>query len=84
MIVGDLEAIAHPPTEGADPAAASLERARLERELADAETWLAAAIERLANKAFMAKAPPAVVAGARARADELTEQVERLRDRLGT
>ena len=32
----------------------------------------------------MAKAPPAVVDGARARADELTEQVERLRDRLGT
>jgi valyl-tRNA synthetase len=43
---------------------------------------LAAARERLANEAFMAKAPPAVVEGARAREAELAEQVERLRDGL--
>jgi valyl-tRNA synthetase len=83
VIVGDLEALAHPPSGVVDPAAAGLERARLERELADAETWLAAAVDRLANEAFMAKAPPAVVEGARARAAELEDQVERLRVRLG-
>ena len=44
--------------------------------------WLAAARERLANEAFMAKAPPAVVEGARAREAELAEQVDRLRDGL--
>ena len=83
VIAGDLEALAHRPADGGDPAGAELERARLERELAEAETWLAAALDRLANESFMAKAPPAIVDGARARAAELTDQVERLRDRLG-
>ena len=67
---------------GDDAAAATLERARLERELAEAEGWLAAARARLANEAFMAKAPPAVVEGARAREAELADQVDRLRERL--
>jgi valyl-tRNA synthetase len=83
VIAGDLEALAHRPADGGDPAAADLERSRLERELAEAETWLEAALERLAYEAFTAKAPPAIVAGARARAAELTAQVDRLRDRLG-
>ncbi len=82
VIAGELEAVVHPPTGSADPAAADLERARLERDLAEAEAWLAQARDRLANEAFMAKAPPAVVDGARAREAELAEQVERLRDRL--
>jgi valyl-tRNA synthetase len=77
---GDIEATIRPAAQDDD--ANALERARLERELADAETWLAAARERLANDAFMAKAPPAVVEGARAREAELAEQVDRLRDRL--
>ena len=67
----------------ADPAAAALDRERLERELAEAEGWLVAARARLANDAFMAKAPPSVVEGARAREAELAEQVARLRERLG-
>jgi valyl-tRNA synthetase len=82
VIAGDLEARILPVGAGLDPAAAALERARLERELAEAEGWLAAARARLTNDAFMAKAPPAVVDGARAREAELAEQVERLRERL--
>jgi valyl-tRNA synthetase len=82
VMAGDLEARILPVGAGLDPAAAALERARLERELAEAEGWLAAARARLTNDAFMAKAPPAVVDGARAREAELAEQVERLRERL--
>jgi len=77
---GDIEATIRPAA--ADEGAGALERARLERELAEAVGWLAAARERLANEAFMAKAPPAVVEGARAREAELAEQVDRLRDGL--
>ena len=77
---GDIEATIRPAA--VDEGASALERARLERELAEAEGWLAAARERLANESFMAKAPPAVVEGARAREAELAEQVERLRDSL--
>ena len=62
--------------------AAALERTRLKREVAEAEGWLLVARERIANEAFMAKAPPSVVEGARAREAELAEQVDRLRDRL--
>ena len=61
----------------------TLERERLERDLAEAEGWLDAARERLANEAFVARAPAAVVEGARAREAELAEQVDRLRERLG-
>jgi valyl-tRNA synthetase len=67
---------------GASDAATQLERGRLERELAEAEGWLAAARARLANESFVGKAPPAVVDGARERERELAEQVERLRERL--
>ena len=58
------------------------DRARLEKELAEAEGHLAAARARLANPAFVDKAPPAVVDGARTREAELASQVERLRERL--
>ena len=78
---GDLEAAIRPAAPDAD--AAALERSRLERELEEAGTRLAAARDRLSNEAFLAKAPPAVVEGARALETELSEQVERLRDRLG-
>ena len=71
------------PSGGRREDAGALERARLERELAEAEGWLAAARDRLANDAFVSKAPPPVVDGARAREAELADQVERLRDRLG-
>ena len=62
---------------------AGSDRGRLEKELAEAERHLAAARDRLANPAFTGKAPSAVVEGARAREAELTEQVGRLRARLG-
>ncbi len=78
---GDLEAAIRPAAPDAD--AAALERSRLERELEEAEIRLSAARDRLSNEAFLAKAPPAVVQGARALETELTEQVDRLRDRLG-
>jgi valyl-tRNA synthetase len=67
---------------GASDDSARLERIRLEKELAEAEGWLEAARARLANEAFVGKAPAAVVDGARARERELAEQVDRLRERL--
>jgi valyl-tRNA synthetase len=81
VIAGPAEAVVGTPQ--ADPAAAEADRARLEKELAEAERLLEAARGRLLNDAFMAKAPPAVVDGARAREAELADQVDRLRDRLG-
>jgi valyl-tRNA synthetase len=80
VIAGPAEAIVG--TGAADPAAAEADRARLEKELADAERLLEAARGRLANESFTAKAPAAVVDGARAREAELADQVDRLRDRL--
>ena len=82
VIAGDLEAVVHPPTEVADPAAAALERARLERDLAEARGWLDAARSRLADDRFVAKAPPAIVEQARVREAELADQVARLSERL--
>jgi len=82
VIAGELEAIAHRGDEADDGTARAAERARLERELAEARGWLDGARERLANEAFIAKAPPDVVEGARAREAELADQVERLEDRL--
>ena len=64
-----------------DGAAAALERDRLERDLAEAEGWLAAARARLADPAFTSRAPAHVVDGARAREAELADQVARLRER---
>ena len=81
VIAGPAEAIVGTGT--ADPAAAEADRARLEKELADAERLLDAARARLANEAFTAKAPPAIVEGAVAREAELADQVRRLRERLG-
>jgi valyl-tRNA synthetase len=77
---GDIEATVLPPLTS--DATADRDRARLEKELGEAEAHLAAARARLANAAFTDKAPPAVVAGARTREAELSEQVERLRSRL--
>jgi valyl-tRNA synthetase len=82
VLAGEIEAvIGRPPDESATTA--DLDRARLEKELAEAEGRLAAARARLANEAFTSKAPPAVVEGARASEAELADQVARLRDRLG-
>jgi valyl-tRNA synthetase len=82
---GDIEATVLPPTTGsqAGDEAGVRDRARLEKELREAEGHLVAAEARLANPAFTEKAPAAVVDGARTRAAELGEQVARLRERLG-
>ena len=80
VIAGDAEAVVRPAAK--DEAQESRDRTRLERELAEAETLLTAARGRLANDAFMSKAPKAVVEGARARAAELEELVSRLSRRL--
>jgi valyl-tRNA synthetase len=83
VIAGELEALVRAGA-GGDPASgsAALDRARLERELAEAEGWLTAARDRLANESFISRAPAAVVEGARAREAELADQVARLRERL--
>jgi valyl-tRNA synthetase len=80
VIVGEIEAVVRP--EAPDEAQGERDRARLEREFAEAQGLLASARARLANEAFTSKAPPAVVEGARARAAELEELVSRLTERL--
>ncbi len=82
VIAGDIEAFVTVGSADADAGAGAAERARLERELTEAERLLAAARARLANEAFTAKAPPAVVDGARASEAELAHQVARLKERL--
>jgi len=58
------------------------ERERLAREIQKLDDEIARAEQRLANQEFLAKAPPAVVAGGRARLAELRERRERLRASL--
>jgi valyl-tRNA synthetase len=81
VIAGEIEAIVRPAARDAEQDAR--DRARLERELAEAEGMLAAARARLANEAFTSRAPKAVVEGARARAAELETLVAKLAGRLG-
>ncbi|HEY6057246.1 MAG TPA: class I tRNA ligase family protein, partial [Candidatus Limnocylindrales bacterium] len=81
VVSGDSEAVvgvAH-----RDESTAQAEHARLSKELAAAERLLSAARARLTNEEFLSRAPAEIVAGARARQEELVEQVERLRERLG-
>ena len=82
VIVAGGEAEAALRVAETDGAAAVLERERLEHDLAEAEGWLAASRARLADEAFVSRAPAAVVEGARAREAQLAEQVATLRDRL--
>jgi valyl-tRNA synthetase len=77
---GGIEAVILPAA--ASDSATELDRARLAKELAEAESRLAAARARLANEGFVAKAPAAVVDGARASEQELAATVGRLRERL--
>jgi len=78
---GGIEAVILPAVGGDDTS--TRDRARLDKELAEAEGSLEAAGARIANESFVAKAPPAIVDGARAREAELAETVARLRERLG-
>ncbi len=80
VIAGEAEALVARPGDVQD--GADLDRARLEKELSEAEGRLEAARARLANDAFVSKAPAVVVEGARAREAELADQVARLRERL--
>jgi len=90
VISGEIEAVVGRPaadgggaSESAGAASEAADQARLEKELTEAEGYLAAARARLANDAFTTRAPAAVVEGARAREAELVDQVARLRARLG-
>ncbi|MGI8929264.1 MAG: class I tRNA ligase family protein, partial [Candidatus Limnocylindrales bacterium] len=83
VIAGELEAVVERPDDEPDAATLDLESARLERELVEAEGRLETARARLANEAFRAKAPPAVVAGALASEAELSDLARSLRLRLG-
>jgi valyl-tRNA synthetase len=78
VVAGGLEArIGTAAVTGGADAAAS-ERSRLEKELAQAEVALASARARLADAAFLERAPARVVEGARTREAELAERVARL------
>jgi valyl-tRNA synthetase len=81
VVTAGAEAVIHLP--GAAGEAGAVDRARLERELRDSERLLEAAAARLANPAFLERAPASVVEGARASHAELAATVARLRDRLG-
>jgi valyl-tRNA synthetase len=75
VVAGRLEASLVPH---ADPDTIDRERARLEKELAEAQAALASARTRLADPAFLERAPAQVVEGARTREAELAERVGRL------
>lgn len=58
------------------------DRARLEKELAETERLLASTQAKLANEAFVSKAPANVVDGVRAKEAELIEVAQRIREHL--
>jgi valyl-tRNA synthetase len=82
VVAADLEAVVGRAAAARDGDVAALERARLRKELAHAEGLLAANRAQLANEAFTARAPQAVVEAVRVRQEELVGQVARLADRL--
>jgi valyl-tRNA synthetase len=82
VIAGDIEALIGVAGDEGASASAAADRARLERELAEAEGFLEAARARLANDAFTSRAPAHVVERARASEAELADQVQRLQERL--
>jgi valyl-tRNA synthetase len=84
VVSGDLQAIVRASVGTASDDTGRREAARIERELAEAETRLAGVRLRLADEAFTAKAPPAIVDGARRQEADLSDQVDRLRERLGS
>ncbi|HYX12352.1 MAG TPA: hypothetical protein VE817_10225, partial [Candidatus Acidoferrum sp.] len=82
IVAGPIEAIVR-TTGSATSQTSEGERARLAKELGDAESQLESTRLRLADEAFTTKAPPPIVEGARRREAELAEKVDRLADRLG-
>jgi valyl-tRNA synthetase len=79
VVAGRFEASVSTAAAG-DVEAHDRERARLDREIGEAERLLEAAEARLSDPRFVERAPAAVVEGARTRAAELGERVGRLRD----
>jgi valyl-tRNA synthetase len=80
VIVGELEAAV---SVERDATSADRDRARLKRELEEAERLLGAANARTSDRQFLERAPTAVVDAARARSAELGDRVARLRESLG-
>ena len=79
VIAGDLEArIAN----GEGGPLSERDSARLDKELSEAEAFLAKALERLANPTFVERAPADIIEGARQRAAELADTVSRLKARV--
>jgi valyl-tRNA synthetase len=68
----------------ADPATRERERARLEKDHAEALRLRDAARARIADASFVERAPAAVVDAARQKLAELEERVQRLSHRIGT
>jgi valyl-tRNA synthetase len=62
----------------------SAERARLEKELAEAEAHIGRLEAQLANEKFRAKAPPQVISGVQATVSETKSKAAGLRERLAT
>lgn len=77
VLAGDFEAAVR-----TDLALGATERARLDRELAEARSALQRVEELLASDDFTSRAPADVVSGARARAAGFRERVERLQARM--
>jgi len=85
VVAGQLEGQIALPNEGTAPIAGddSSERARLGKELAQAEARLESVRARLADPAFTGRAPAAVVEGARRSESDLAAQAASLREKLG-
>ena len=77
-MAGEIDARLHAgqADDGAD-------RARVEKEVAQATAALEATRARLADRTFLDRAPAAIVEGARAREAELAARIERLQAQLG-
>ena len=78
IVAGEIDARLHATAE-----ASAADRARIEKELAQATAALAGTRARLADATFLDRAPGAIVEGTRAREAELAERVRRLEDSLG-
>ena len=78
IVAGEIDGRLH-----AAAAPGGADRARIEKELAQAAAALEATRARLADPTFLDRAPAAIVEGARAREAELAERVRRLEESLG-
>jgi valyl-tRNA synthetase len=77
IVAGEIDGRLHAGVQ-----AINADRARVEKELAQASAALDALRARLADPTFLDRAPAAIVDGARARETEIAERVKRLRGSL--